>query len=906
MKCLAQLIILVLTPVFAVSAAQEADDPSARGLASQQRRVAMYGFEEAGDFHTLLPAPFFRVLTRETGRPGLPHFGTVEVDNKIALEGAWSLRFDAGGASMMVALPPAELPIFPQSRYQVRAKVRTEGLANAGASIAVRLHDINGAEIPGTRRSCAPVQTHGGWTTLTIEPPTDVPSATDLVLELRVDQPSADDEGQGRGQAQQRKADISGSAWFDQIEVWQLPRIVFQATPRSGMTRLPDRPSLEATLRDLTTGAVQAVLRVRDMDGRIHQEQMLDLERGRSRLTMQLDDLPAGWYAGELEVIDENEVIARSVHGLVLLPDREPGRVGYGPPYFGVGFDSRQACDDQTDLSLLQMLRPDYAVLPLWEAGETGAFNAENTRQIDFVLDELHAARIEPVFELAAVPSDIQASQRLDAGQVMALLSSHEDAWGDSLKPWMAHYGDEVSRWRIRSEFGSEQLTAQSASLNQMAAFADEYVAAPVLEIRQPAGDMAEPSQLPEGVTASIVQIPSEIDPNQIASLMQGMGSSNVNVQLEPVSRMNTPRVQAEQTARRIVEAWAAGATHIELLAPWSVGESVENSSPGLESSGAAFRQLASFLSGRLPAVEVPLGRGVRAFLLGGRGEATVVAWAIANDTTVDFDLGADHFVIHDIFGGSQEVFADSAVHTLALSGAPVIIEGIDDATARFRASARMDPPTIDAAIGLHDMDLALSNPWDEAIDVRVKPIGPASFRFEPRSRVVTIQAGEEVIVPFSFAYPRMQIDGSVELRMLAEIQSAPSQDIELLLPTEIRSSSIALETEWKEVHDSNRRSGLIRVTIRAYNTGSTPLLLEAFTSAPGTRYAPMRKTMPEIPPGGSAGRTFDFPKGDELLAGHDLLVGVSAFEGDSRVVRRLSIPLELGSLVGVDPQGDE
>ncbi|MCH2184807.1 hypothetical protein MK280_02940, partial [Myxococcota bacterium] len=117
-------------------------------MASQQRRVAVYGFEEAGEFPTLLPAPFFRVLTRETGRPGLPHFGRVEVDDEVALEGSWSLRFDVGGASIVVALPSAEIPIFPQSRYQVRAKVRTEALAHAGASIAVRLHDINGAEIP--------------------------------------------------------------------------------------------------------------------------------------------------------------------------------------------------------------------------------------------------------------------------------------------------------------------------------------------------------------------------------------------------------------------------------------------------------------------------------------------------------------------------------------------------------------------------------------------------------------------------------------------------------------------------------------------------------------------------------------------------------------------------------------
>ena len=133
MNMLYTLILTILTLSVTPVTAQEAAAPD-RLLVAQQRKVAFFGFEEAANFPTPLPSPFFRVLTSVTSRPGFPPFGSVSVDESVAFSGDWSLAFDVDGASIAVAVPTARIPIYPQSEYEVRVRVRTAGLARAGAS----------------------------------------------------------------------------------------------------------------------------------------------------------------------------------------------------------------------------------------------------------------------------------------------------------------------------------------------------------------------------------------------------------------------------------------------------------------------------------------------------------------------------------------------------------------------------------------------------------------------------------------------------------------------------------------------------------------------------------------------------------------------------------------------------
>ena len=250
--------------------------------------------------------------------------------------------------------------------------------------------------------------------------------------------------------------------------------------------------------------------------------------------------------------------------------------------------------------------------------------------------------------------------------------------------------------------------------------------------------------------------------------------------------------------------------------------------------------------------------------------------------------------------GSSTRLPHQEGNRLLELGESPLFIRGIDPEIARFRSNIRLDPGVIEAATGLHECTLRVFNPWPEAIDVRLRPVGPASFQFQPRSRQVSIGPGEEAYVPFAYSYPRMQSDGPVDLRIEAEVDGLDSFTTTLLVPTTIKSTRLALRTTWRMSQDQEGNDSGILVTVHAENIGSTPLFLKAFCQT--IEYPPMRRALPKIAPGESASRTFSFPEGQIKLGGQQITVGAYEVQGDARVVRRIEIPKEIGILVEVAP----
>ena len=215
-----------------------------------------------------------------------------------------------------------------------------------------------------------------------------------------------------------------------------------------------------------------------------------------------------------------------------------------------------------------------------------------------------------------------------------------------------------------------------------------------------------------------------------------------------------------------------------------------------------------------------------------------------------------------------------------------------------------MTPAFIEASTGVHECAFTLHNPWSEPIEVRLRPVGPANFRLQPLSRRVTIQPGDHEDVAFEFTFPRTQTDGELDLRLNAEIIGARDRVAQLLVPTHVRSSRMALESSWRLSHDSSGREDGLLVTVSAYNSGTSSLLLEAFCSAVG--FAPMRKAMPEILPGETVTRTFYYPGGQESLFGRDIMVGLSQLESDGYLVRELPINQNVDSILVAEPASDE
>jgi hypothetical protein len=373
---------------------------------------------------------------------------------------------------------------------------------------------------------------------------------------------------------------------------------------------------------------------------------------------------------------------------------------------------------------------------------------------------------------------------------------------------------------------------------------------------------------------------------------------------IDSATVLENDRARATTVARDLVEAWARGADYLELDAPWNrrVGSTFLK---GLDASGYVFQTIASRLSARGPQIPVPLGRGVNAYLLKGDDqEPMIVAWAVEDSALMELSPEFGDVRITSIDGTEASLLEGPGPRSIDLDDSPIFLTGFDRQIARFRAEASMTPGFIEASTGVHECSFRIHNPWPEAIEVRLRPMGPASFRFQPLSRRVTIQPGGYEAVPFEFTFPRTQVDGELDLRLSAEIIGQREQTAQLLVPTTVRSSRMALESSWRLSHDSAGREDGLLITVSAYNSGTTPLLLEGFCSAIG--FAPMRKAMPEILPGETTTRTFFYPGAHDSLLGEEIVVGLSQLESDGYLVRRLPISEDVSSVLVTEPTFDE
>ena len=853
---------------------------SSKVLASQKQKVEFFGFEEASSFHSPLPKPFFRILSTN-GRPGFPDFGDVHVEDSAAFSGAWSLKFTLDGAPIGVGISRARIPIFPQSLYEVRTRVRTSGLDKARAVLKVRLLDQDGHEIPGTLRSSEGVRTRGEWVPLSVQPPIEIEEAVDLVFELHVEQGS--------------RPDISGEVWFDDIEVWQLPRMVLESVPSTGICRYPESPVLRAEIRDLTTGGLAAVLRTRDLDGAIVDERSIEISRGSTIVTESLEGLPIGWYLSELELLDDQVVVASMYQTVCLLPPKQSVREGYRSPFFGVAMPPGHSFDVLHDGLMIDALEPDYAVLPIWQADDPAELDTERSAFFNTIVDILHARQVEPVFELAGIPQDLQIKgMSLDSDQICALLSSPEEA-SLHLLPWMAEFGDEVSRWRIRNEVPSNAPEVLRTVENARV-IASEFVAAPQIELHPVSPEMWEVS--PSSALEPVLMVES-IGMDDRTGITSSSSARIVHFASDHSGL--PPRIQANSAAREFVQCWADGAERIESDAPWNPLSS--KTIRGIDPRGYAFQIIASHLSGNPPRVEVPLGRGLKAVLASDTDDPILVAWSLDGSAMMEIDESAGDLSIMHVDGSGDQLPYESGNRLFEIGESPVFIRGFDPEIALFRAGIGLEPGLIEAATGLHDCTLRVFNPWPESIDVRLRPVGPGNFQFQPRSRSVTISAGQEAYVPFAFSYPRMQMAGSVDLRIEAEVEGIENFKTTLLVPTSIESTRMSLKAVWRMSHAQDGTENGILVTVEVSNIGSTPLFLKAFSHAIG--YSPMRRALPRINPGESASRSFAFPGGHIKLGNQQISVGAYEIQGDTRVVRRIEIPSEIGALVEVAPARD-
>lgn len=882
-----------------VALPQQAAGQGQRDDALPRRLIGRFDFEESEEFAREIPVGFYRALTaieddlaarsdREAqtqGSTGVRAFGRIESVRGAGRPGGrgvgnWAVRFTVDGSSMRLASEPSRIEVAAGAQLLVRAFGRSEGLQQAAMRLSARFHDKEGIALPGVYSS-AMLRSEGNWRLLAVEPPPTPVGATGLSLWLEVIQPSV---FRDRDDAYALAVDdVSGTAFFDDIEVWQVPTVVFEAEA-SGVVPSGSRAVLQLRCSDPSIPRTSATVVVRDAEEALVHQSTLEVP-GDGSVRLEIPQLATGWYEASVSYMQGGTEVSQRRARFTVLP--ADGLASDDAPRFGTSFS---ICDERV-LPAIDLSRSAFAILPFWTAATDTRDPQKDLERFRLLLLKLLDRQVGTVGRIAQVPSYLARQNRVDIDDSLALFALEEERWRPSLEPWLLGFGQQIDHWIIGTPPVDGNRGDLAARVGSLAKAMRAAIAGPSV------GLPWSPSEvLPEDLASTIVDgrhvLEVVIDPYWRESggeAFEGLPKGKRGIaRIVPIAPGTVDdRSRAVDLAVRALDAWRYG---FDAIAVDVRNEGVQTI-PGPPIELAAWRQLSVRLSGRRFVAEIPLHPDLRAWLADGPRGPALVVWSDAASGVVECttDLGGAMLTATDLWGRSTRVPATPKGHALRIGREPVFIEGLDPYLALLRRGLRIDPPVSISRRAPQDGSLFLENPWPTSIAGTLTILGPESLGITPRTHAFSIDAGGEARMPITYSVPRSMQSGPTMVSVLIQGTATEQFRLELEAPLVLGYKAIKVEPSWRLARSIESGTLDLVLTLRVTNVGDRTLDVEAFAVADG--YTQSRKPVSSLDPGGTAVRVFHFADGVRRLSGRDIRTGVHDTVLDARYLTRVPIP---------------
>ncbi len=888
-----------LAMVLPCARAQWARPPAATRL------VEEWSFEEREFYLEDLPPHWFRTNPglRDQPKAGFPHYNRALLSNDIAADGGrWSMKLPTRGGSTGIALARGVLPAMPSSDYLITAQVRTEGLVHARARIIARFslsvppdlshpghagyENIQGAEVVSED-----VLSEGQWRTIEMHLPSH-PEAEFVQLELQLLQP--DELRIGEAVIHEVGVeDYSGAVYFDNITVFQAPRVRITTSSPGNIVVAPESPSLAIDVRDLTGETLEIEVALWDMDGAMIDRALFDANTAGEPIMWRPAIETFGWYRTVVRAHGPRGDVGVAVADLLYVASLPETDI-IDDNNFGIIAEHMKA----DELDQLPMLVRRLGVGPVQVAAWADIQDDESSlRHIAFerAMESLLERGHHVSFVLGRVPLALAQAARIDAERPAEFIARGGTDWIGSLAATLTRFGERVTRWQLGPTTGDTSLWEADvlpAALDMHAALS-ELVPRPVITlpwsaIVAPPRDPA--AQLPSAVTLTFPpEIPSQSVPDYVR-LWLDRGVEVIAVLELPNDDLYGRRAVLLDLARRACLAWHAGATTVSIEAPWSCSVLQDGTllfAPRAE--GLVMRTLSSALGALTPAGQLPAPDDVTLLIAQGPDHGAIIAWSDTEEPyTLSAFLGEGTITVRDSLGGTHIVSPSDGMHTIALTETPQIIEGIDVDIVRFRAALLLTPSFIEAQSRRHTVALHLHNPFERSLTGRVRFAEPQAWSFQPRVLAFSIPAGGDTVLTTSIALGVGEEAGVRDV--IAEVDLAgdgtyPTMAVPLKIELGMR--GVDLSASYRFTRPRNGRSRRLVVTVAVTNLDTRPLSIESFIQAPGFRgqSAPISA----LPPGESTAKVFVFEDGNRLI-GSSVRIGLRENAGSARLNKTIRI----------------
>ncbi len=489
-------------------AGDEAGAPAVSGAESRPvtagRVAALFDFEERAFNAEPVPRNWFRAQNdpprRE--RPGYPNWNRAAFDHRQGRSGSSSVYLPVNGGSTSMRLAGSVIPIFPNADYVVTCAVRTDELRHARAVVRARFLDAMSQPIDGAEFVSEPALSPGQWTTLHVALPSHAgagearllspdaarPVPAFLQVDLEVLQPEQLSDNARLRQHEVWPQDLSGGAWFDDVAVFQMPRLEISARGGRSIVVAPEPVVFSAEVRDLTGQTMTARLRVVDMDGRVvaSEDRTLGVGGGVFDWTPTLPSL--GWYRATIEVLADSALVGQASASAVwidswgqedlpagvrrdrtfgveageLSPEAQvllPGLLrsaGMGSVSVPVDLERMLSSSRNPSDAAAPGVRLNERTATVQRLGTTGA-----------MLDRMLRDGMDITAVLPRIPNALARELRLDPSQPQELLDAATSAWLPLVQPLLDTYGhgQRISRWQLGASVG--ELDAASAGMDR-------------------------------------------------------------------------------------------------------------------------------------------------------------------------------------------------------------------------------------------------------------------------------------------------------------------------------------------------------------------------------------------------------------------------------------------------------
>lgn len=448
-------------------------DPPKEGGNVTNRTVRLFDFDGARNPDPVPPGWERTTLTPD-GHPraGFAKFNRAEIDSAVAYSGTRSVRLPTKGQSTALRLRAGEAAVFSDADYAVSARVRTDGLEHARAFVTVRLLDQGLTPIPGTEVRSVAVAAPGMWKQVSVQVPGGRIGAAWLQIDLELLQPrqfaeSASDDPASKALEKHRvyREDVSGSAWFDDVAIMQIPRAGITTTSPCNIVLAGEKPTLQVSVRDLGGDALRARVRVIDIRGRQIDEYVSEISPdGRARMFS--PRLPGyGWYRARLEVLSAvggETAVSHAEVEFVHLAGGGAGDAGASPmatraaaqtesdrARFGL-IAERMPDDRWGDLPVLvPRLGTRFVYLSAWGAESTLESAAESLAARRPAIEAMLRQGQEVTFSIRGVPAELSRATLAPGDDALALAAMQPTQWMPYLSPTLDIFGQRVLRYQI-------------------------------------------------------------------------------------------------------------------------------------------------------------------------------------------------------------------------------------------------------------------------------------------------------------------------------------------------------------------------------------------------------------------------------------------------------------------------